>query len=112
MTIRQVLEVRDLNVGIVILMYWTNIRASSMYYFELRITYICGKMTDHRDEKKEQVWVSRKVLATQPKFLFSTPHVTHYSVQVRGSILCPCLLIFFFLSLMVLSYPKASFTES
>ena len=112
MTIRQVLEVRDLNVGIVILMYWTNIRASSMYYFVLRITYICGKMTDHRDEKKEQVWVSRKVLATQPKFVFSTPHVTHYSVQVRGSILCPYLLIFFFLSLMVLSYPKASFTES
>ena len=108
MTIRQVLEVRDLNVGIVILMYWTNIRASSMYYFVLRITYICGKMTDHRDEKKEQVWVSRKVLATQLKFLFSTLHVTHYSVQVQFSVhVCG-----YFLSLTVLWYPKASFTES
>ena len=108
MTIRQVLELRDLNVCIVILMYWTNIRASNMYYFVLLITYICGKMTDHRDEKKEQVWVSRKVLATQLKFLFSTLHVTHYSVQVQFSVhLCG-----YFLSLMVLSYTKASFTES
>ena len=95
MTIRQVLEVRDLNVGIVILMYWTNIRASSMYYFVLRITYICGKMTDHRDEKKEQVWVSRKVLATLTEIFILYPSCD--PLFCPGSIFCPCMCIFFYL---------------